>query len=228
VENQLREISVIPDGLFALTVPSIKDGEGGERTDYYFLEADLGSEPVERHANAFHLQSSIARKIIAYGEGHKRRLHEKLYQIPDFRVLFVTTSKTRRDSILAEVAYLCPKSNVEPSLFWVTDFDTLRRDSILKASLWTYECTKEKKHGKPTPIPETAVGELGEAKAQPALRAEPAGEAAGGAETHQRREQQESTRPGRDLVAGAIEKRDTRSDASGGRNGKGKRTPYRR
>ena len=61
-----------------------------------FLEADRGTMPVER---AQHDASSIARKLYAYAMTWKTGIHRSRFGISRVRVLTVTTSESRCESI---------------------------------------------------------------------------------------------------------------------------------
>jgi hypothetical protein len=81
---------VIPDQVFALEFP------GGERR-FYFLEADRGTMPVMRQSLA---QSSIYRKLLAYEATWTQNLHRARFGFHRFRVLTVTRSPERVQTML--------------------------------------------------------------------------------------------------------------------------------
>lgn len=90
--NARDKIPVIPDGLFAL--------EDNGVVDYFFLEADRGTMAM----------SSIARKMLGYIQLFRRGLHRQFFDLPYFRVLFVTTTQYRRNqarTALRKIGY-CP------------------------------------------------------------------------------------------------------------------------
>jgi len=85
-----NNMTPIPDRVFAL-----ESGDKGERI-LCFLEADRGTMPVER---AKHDASSIARKLLAYAQTWKTGIHRSRFGISRVRVLTVTTSESRCQSI---------------------------------------------------------------------------------------------------------------------------------
>jgi hypothetical protein len=114
-----HKIPIIPDGLFALE----KDGI----VDYYFLEADRGTMPI----------LSIRKKMLGYMQFFRKGLHTKLFNIPHFRVLFVTTTLYRRDqarSALREIGHC-------PNMFLFGLWNNVTRENIL-GSIWL-TCRKE-------------------------------------------------------------------------------------
>jgi hypothetical protein len=88
----VAEVSIIPDQIFGL------DGIGGS-TKYFFLEADRATMPVVRNGLD---QTSMLRKFLAYaaGGGAANAFGRQL-GLPNFRVLTLTTSQERTQSMLA-------------------------------------------------------------------------------------------------------------------------------
>jgi len=86
-------LGIIPDGVFALRY---SDRSSGRETDYFFLEADRGTMPVTRKNL---LRTSLARKYLAYHAAWKQGLHARLFGLPNFRVLIVTTTEARRRNL---------------------------------------------------------------------------------------------------------------------------------
>jgi len=84
-----EEITVIPDGLFALEFTN--DRQQVERV-HYFLEADRGTMPVSRKTLR---QTSLLRKVLAYEATWTRAIHRTVFGFDRFRVLTVTTSQQR-------------------------------------------------------------------------------------------------------------------------------------
>lgn len=84
------KLSVIPDRIFAL-----EHGDG-ERM-YFFLEADRGTMPVIRKSLS---QTSFQRKLIAYATTWAQNLHRSRFGVARFRVLTVTTSAKRVQSLV--------------------------------------------------------------------------------------------------------------------------------
>jgi hypothetical protein len=85
------ELSVKPDKVFALEF-----ADTGRR-NYFVVEADRATMPVER---ADLSQSSFKKKLLAYHHGHEARQHVALWGIPGFRVLTLTSSADRLQSMI--------------------------------------------------------------------------------------------------------------------------------
>jgi hypothetical protein len=109
LNGRRHHFGVVPDRLFGIEVT---DGSGHVRRGYFFLEADRGTMPLVRHM--WH-QTSITRKLLAYVETWKQRLHEKRFGIPRFRVIITTGSAERAKRI----ATLCKKLSHGSGLFLV-------------------------------------------------------------------------------------------------------------
>lgn len=91
-DKETFSIGVIPDYLFGL------HPKNGTDTVYFFLEVDKGTMPVTRKNLK---QTSMYRKLIAYYETWKQRLHASLFGLKRFRVLIVTNSKERANHIIS-------------------------------------------------------------------------------------------------------------------------------
>jgi hypothetical protein len=94
--GEFKTASVIPDGLFGL---AFADGTAS----YFMLEIDRGTMPVVRKGTN---RTSFARKLQVYYEGWKQRRHEEQLGIRQFRVLTVTTSPVRVQTMVAAVQAL--------------------------------------------------------------------------------------------------------------------------
>jgi len=80
-----HRIHVAPDKVFG-----IEDADGSRR--YYFLEMDRGTMPVARGDLR---RTSLLRKFLSYDATFRDNLHRRLYGLPGFQVLTVTTSEER-------------------------------------------------------------------------------------------------------------------------------------
>jgi hypothetical protein len=105
VSSRLK-CGVIPDQVFALEF-------GGER-QFYFLEADRATMPVMRQNLA---QSSFYRKLLAYEATWTQSLHRSRFGFHRFRVLTVTSSPERVQTMVAA----CRQLNRGQGLFLFTD-----------------------------------------------------------------------------------------------------------
>jgi hypothetical protein len=95
-----HRIHVAPDKVFG-----IEDAGGSRR--YYFLEMDRGTMPVARGDLR---RTSLLRKFLSYDATFRDSLHRRLYGLPGFQVLTVTTGEkriTRCRELLLEVAPEC-------------------------------------------------------------------------------------------------------------------------
>jgi len=88
------KLGVIPDRVFAL---ELQDRNGQTNRAVFFLEADRGTMPVMRRNL---LQTSFYRKLLAYEATWSQSIHRKRFGFERFRVLTVTTSTDRVNSII--------------------------------------------------------------------------------------------------------------------------------
>ena len=99
LQNGLR-LGVVPDRAFALEYIG---GNGQKQRVHYFLEADRGTMPVVRK----HLsQTSFRRKLLAYEATWSQGLHRTRLGIDRFRVVTVTTSAKRVQSLVEACSQL--------------------------------------------------------------------------------------------------------------------------
>lgn len=87
--SKAYRLGVEPDRVFGLEFHGAPENR---RRECFFLEADRGTMPVMRERLA---QTSFLRKLIAYRETWRQRLHRAYLSIPNFRVLTVTTNRQR-------------------------------------------------------------------------------------------------------------------------------------
>lgn len=86
-------IWVVPDKIFGLSFSGRL-----QETKYFFLEADRGTMPVART----NLQrTSFLRKFLSYAATYHDKLHSQHFGMSNFRVLTVTTSRARIESLIA-------------------------------------------------------------------------------------------------------------------------------
>ncbi len=123
------KLGAIPDRVFALEYP---DSAGQMQRAYFFLEADLGTMPVIRRNLA---QTSIFRKLLAYEATWTNKVHQRHLGIPRFRVLTVTPSADRVQSMLAA----CAQLQRGHGLFLFADQSVLQQD--LLSAVWL--CCKD-------------------------------------------------------------------------------------
>lgn len=119
-----HHLGLIPDRAFALAQD---DRTNNSAPSCFFLEADRGTMPVIRKNLS---QTSIYRKLLAYEATWKTGTHEQLFGFHRFRVLFVTTSAARLESVVRA----CSKLKSAHGLFLFCDQATLARcDNIFEA-----------------------------------------------------------------------------------------------
>ncbi len=99
VDGNVR-LGLVPDRVFALE--RVREDSSVDRA-YFFLEADRGTMPVTRRSLA---QTSFARKLIAYEATWSQGIHEKHFGFHRFRVLTVTKSPERVESLVKACAHL--------------------------------------------------------------------------------------------------------------------------
>jgi DNA-binding Lrp family transcriptional regulator len=113
VSSRLR-LGVIPDQVFALEFPGRPDGQNRA---YFFLEADRATMPVTR-ANLS--RSSFYRKLLAYEATWSQQIHRSHFGFQRFRVLTITTSQQRVNSL----AETCSQLEKGHGLFLFGDLST--------------------------------------------------------------------------------------------------------
>jgi hypothetical protein len=109
-------LKISPDATLA-----IQHRERESARKYFFLEADRLTMPVERREPH---QTSILRKLLAYGETYKAQIHRSRYGMSNMRVLFVTKSPERVQSMLRAAQEKLP-GDVPRGLFLFVDRRTL-------------------------------------------------------------------------------------------------------
>lgn len=92
--DRTQTVGITPDKIFGIQLLDLPDGRN---TAYFFLEADRAEMPVIRRrlSNA----TSIFKKLVTYHATQRQALHRARFGIPNFRVLTVTTSPARVDTM---------------------------------------------------------------------------------------------------------------------------------
>ena len=121
-----QKLSAVPDRVFAL---EFEGSDGNPRRSYFFLEADRGTMPVIRKDFA---QTSFYRKLVAYEATWTQSLHQKLFGFHRFRVLTVTTSAKRVESLIEA----CSKLKTGHGLFLFTDTRILEKPHDILSYVW--------------------------------------------------------------------------------------------
>ncbi|MGD1036399.1 MAG: hypothetical protein ABR878_04235 [Roseiarcus sp.] len=94
---------------------------------YFMLEIDRGAMPVVRKGTN---RTSFARKLKTYYDGWKQKRHEKQLGIRQFRVLTVTTSPVRVETMVAAVRALA--GGVGSNVFLFADVGNLDDGNALE------------------------------------------------------------------------------------------------
>lgn len=117
-------LGVVPDKIFGL---HFKERPEGRNRLYFFLEADRSTMPVIRkNLN----QTSYFKKLLGYFETYKQGLHTKKYNFKNFRVLTVTTSEDRIQTMLEANCRL--NQGQGSRIFLFVHRDQLDQEDILK------------------------------------------------------------------------------------------------
>jgi hypothetical protein len=119
-------LGIIPDRMFALE----SQEESPDRLPcLYFLEADRGTMPIIRKDLT---QSSFYRKLLAYETIWTQGLHRSQFGFHRFRVLTVTTSAARVESLVAA----CSKLKRGRGLFLFCDQTTIQKHGDMLTVPW--------------------------------------------------------------------------------------------
>jgi len=132
--NNRQKLGLIPDAVFAL---EFIDQPTCRNRAFIFLEADHATMPVMRQNLA---QTSFYRKLLAYEATWRQGIHRSRFGFHRFRVLTVTSSPQRVESLVGA----CTSLERGHGLFLFGD-----RHSLAQADLFAYDW----KTGRP---PETA------------------------------------------------------------------------
>lgn len=124
--NPQLKLGVVPDQVFALQYPG---PTGQTRRAIFFLEADRGTMPVIRRSRS---QTSMYRKLLAYEATWMQNLHRTRFGFHRFRVLTVTTSAARLESLVNA----CSRMKRGRGLFLFADKTLLERPGDLLPSKW--------------------------------------------------------------------------------------------
>ncbi len=118
-------LGVIPDRIFAIETPKFP----GQIPCLYFLEADRGTMPIVRKDLS---QTSIYRKLLAYEATWERGLHHTQFGFHRFRVLTVTTTAKRGESLVEA----CSELKSGHGLFLFSDQATVLKHPDLLTLPW--------------------------------------------------------------------------------------------
>jgi DNA-binding Lrp family transcriptional regulator len=124
--NDGTKLGVIPDRVFALEFP---DQSGANNRAYFFLEADRGTMPVKRRTLS---QISFYRKLLAYEATWSQSIHRTKFGFNRFRVLTVTTSPMRVNSLVKA----CSQLQRGHGLFLFSDQTIFKKPESIFTPVW--------------------------------------------------------------------------------------------
>jgi hypothetical protein len=116
----LQKVPVVPDGSFTLRVD--------DRRAWFFIEIDRGT--VTADALDF-TRRDWEKKIRAYQAWHASGLFRARYEVPNFRVLTITTGERR----LSRLRQVTEEANGRRR-YWFSTFDRIRGGDILTDPIW--------------------------------------------------------------------------------------------
>lgn len=120
------QLGVIPDRVFGLEFP---DQNGKADRAYFLLEADRGTMPITRHSLS---QTSFFRKLLAYEATWSHSIHRSHFGFHRFRVLTVTKSAERVNSLIEA----CAQLKRGHGLFLFADSTVLEKPLDLFSPVW--------------------------------------------------------------------------------------------
>jgi Replication-relaxation len=120
------QLGIIPDRVFAL---EFGDQSGIRTRAFFFLEADRGTMPVTRRNLS---QTSFYRKLLAYEATWSQSIHRTRFGFYRFRVLTVTASAERVNSLLNA----CSKLKSGHGLFLFADRTVLEKSDDIFSPIW--------------------------------------------------------------------------------------------
>jgi hypothetical protein len=114
------DVYVIPDAIFGLRNAA---ADGKSTRTFVFLEIDRGTMTIApakqvREGDGFLYRATILRKLLTYAESYREELHKTHLGIPAARVLTLTTSAARAESMRKAAQELIVKPfKLPPGLF---------------------------------------------------------------------------------------------------------------
>jgi hypothetical protein len=141
-DNEDVSVEFIPDGVFSITI-----GETEKKTVLFFLEVDMGTEPV---ASPDGSSKDVRQKIINYQTLFQQGLYKRYERVFNSRLngfrLLILTSTAARSVALCRLARELPPSD----FVWVTDQNRMFSKG-LSAEIWS-------RGGKQDVSPQSIIG----------------------------------------------------------------------
>ncbi len=125
-----REVEGTKYDIFGM-LKYLKNPEGKQHR-FLFVEIDMGTETINpsdrvmKGKRNFWRGSSIMRKWVIYGQGFRNESHRKIFGIPTFQVLHITTTPERVQEMITSYQERL-KNTVAPARFLFTDFQTIKK-----------------------------------------------------------------------------------------------------
>jgi DNA-binding transcriptional ArsR family regulator len=126
IGSALKKNAVVPDALFGLQF-------NDEKKNYFMVEIDRGEMPVQRFKNTH--RTYFVKKMLTYYEASRQQRHVHELGIDNFRVLTVTTDRTRIEKMLAALNAITDGRG--SNIFLFTDFATLAASNPLNVAWLT-------------------------------------------------------------------------------------------
>ena len=123
IGGALRKNAVVPDALFGLRF-------NDEAESYFMLEVDRGEMPIERYKNM--QRTYFAKKMLTYYEASRQQRHVHDLGIVNFRVLTVTTDRSRIEKMLEALDTIT--SSKGSNIFLFTDQAALAASNPLEVA----------------------------------------------------------------------------------------------
>ena len=126
INGENADLALVPDSVFGL------DFTAERKRKYFFLEADRATMPVMRSSLE---QTSVYRKLLTYiAGGGPANAFGKHFGFGNFRVLFVTTSRERTESMTAALKQATGGDGSRQFLF--TDREALQEAADFLSLTW--------------------------------------------------------------------------------------------
>lgn len=119
-------VHIAPDAIFGIR----QQAPTGARRAFFFLELDRGTMTIVpservRESDAFPYRATILRKLYAYADSFRQKLHEQRFGIKAPRVLFLTTSEARASAIeKAALEVVVRSMKLPPAMFLFGTIET--------------------------------------------------------------------------------------------------------
>jgi hypothetical protein len=113
-------VSLAPDAIFGLRVTA---QDGTAKRAFFLVEIDRGTMTIVpservRESDAFPYRATILRKFYAYADSYRQQLHEAQFGLKAPRILFLTTSEHRAQTMRrASYEFVMKSMRLPPGIF---------------------------------------------------------------------------------------------------------------